>query len=147
MSHQEYCHLCAKEDGEVLYVALKWYVVLVRDGHYPGFCRVVWNEHVKEMTDLSPADRQILMEAVWQVESIVREVMKPYKINLVSLGNMIPHLHWHVIPRYQTDVQFPGAIWARPQRDINVEELDEREALLPLLREALKTRLFGHGRD
>ena len=92
-------------------------MVLVDDAHYPGFCRVIWNAHVQEMTDLPAADRTLLMDAVWQVESALRETMAPDKINLASLGNMTPHLHWHVIPRFADDAHFPAPVWVQAQRD------------------------------
>src|SRR5660397_39569 len=94
------CELCKQDGGELLFRCDKWRIVLVDDPLYPGFCRVIWNEHVREMTDLVPTDRAELMRTVCKVEAIVREVMQPEKINLASLGNVVPHLHWHIIPRY-----------------------------------------------
>jgi diadenosine tetraphosphate (Ap4A) HIT family hydrolase len=91
-------------------------VILVGDPDYPGFCRVILNAHVKEMTDLSGAERQRLMAVVFAAEAAVREVMHPDKINLASLGNLVPHLHWHVIPRFADDRHFPDAVWAAARR-------------------------------
>jgi diadenosine tetraphosphate (Ap4A) HIT family hydrolase len=87
-------------------------VVLVNDNEFPGLTRVIWREHVREMTDLPPPDRDALMAAVWCIEQAQRQVLRPDKINLAELGNMVPHLHWHVIPRWETDSRFPDAIWA-----------------------------------
>src|SRR5215218_5796555 len=112
------CELCDQTGGEVLHHAEKLRVVLIDDAHYPGFCRVVWNEHVKEMTDLAPEDRVLLMDAVWRVEAAQRETMSPDKINVASLGNMTPHVHWHVIPRFADDAHFPGPVWAQQQREV-----------------------------
>jgi diadenosine tetraphosphate (Ap4A) HIT family hydrolase len=112
-------------------------VVLVDDASYPGFCRVIWNDHVKEMTDLPVADRSTLMAAVCKVESAVRAVMQPEKINLASLGNMTPHLHWHVIPRYVDDAHFPGPVWAEAQRQPSPATLEQRQVLLGALRSAV----------
>jgi diadenosine tetraphosphate (Ap4A) HIT family hydrolase len=53
---------------------------------------------------------------VFAVEAALREIAQPDKINLASLGNVVPHLHWHVIPRWADDVNFPDAIWAAPRR-------------------------------
>ena len=64
------------------------------------------------MTDLDGPDRALLMQAVWRVEAVMREVLQPTKINLASLGNVVPHLHWHVIPRWSDDSRFPQPIWA-----------------------------------
>jgi diadenosine tetraphosphate (Ap4A) HIT family hydrolase len=57
------------------------------------------------------------MEVVFAVEAAVRETMRPDKMNLASLGNMTPHVHWHVVPRFHDDRHFPNPIWAAPQRE------------------------------
>jgi diadenosine tetraphosphate (Ap4A) HIT family hydrolase len=131
------CELCAQTGGEVVFENARLRVVLVDDANYPGFCRVILREHVVEMTDLPPAERQSLMEMVWRVEQVVREVMQPDKINLAALGNVVPHLHWHVIPRYRDDVHFPAPVWAAAQREPDAGSLADRRALLPQLRECL----------
>ena len=109
------CELCDGDSGELIVRRDKWRVVRVHgaDGTaYPGFCRVIWNAHVKEMTDLSAADRKIFMDAVFTLETALRLALRPEKINLASLGNLTPHLHWHVIPRFLDDPAFPKPIWA-----------------------------------
>jgi diadenosine tetraphosphate (Ap4A) HIT family hydrolase len=131
------CELCARTGGEVIHHGEKFRVVLIDDEQYPGFCRVIWNEHVKEMTDLPASDRALFMNAVWQVEAAVREAMEPHKINIASLGNMTPHLHWHVIPRYIDDSHFPGPVWAQAQRTAAASDLATRAALLPSLRASI----------
>ncbi|CAN5221685.1 HIT family protein [soil metagenome] len=128
------CELCEQSGGEVLHRNEGFRVVLLSDADYPGFCRVVCNQHVKEMGDLSPADRNDMMTAVWKVEAALRDIMQPDKINLASLGNMTPHLHWHVIPRYVDDKHFPNPVWANPVRVATPESLAARSALLPELR-------------
>ena len=87
-------------------------VVLVGDADHPGFCRVILNAHKKEMTDLAEVERNRLMDTVYVVEKLLRELLQPEKINLASFGNMVPHLHWHVIPRYADDPHFPGSVWS-----------------------------------
>ena len=111
------CELCIAKGETLLWSGQHCRVILVADADYPGFCRVVWNDHIKEMTDLPKQMRAELMNTVFAVESAVREVMQPVKINLASLGNMTPHLHWHVVPRYIDDKHFPNPIWAAPLRN------------------------------
>jgi len=89
MAKEAPCELCLHPGGEVLYRDDNYRIVLVDDERYPGFCRVIWNAHVREMTDLSTAERAILIAAVWQVEEVAREVMQPDKINVASLGNVV----------------------------------------------------------
>ena len=136
------CELCDANLGDVIIASPQWRVILVDDPDYPGFCRVIWNAHVKEMTDLSDADKAILMQVVWQVEAAQREVLQPHKINLASFGNMVPHLHWHVIPRYTGDAHFPHPVWAAARTDnVDAAGLQARRALLPRLRETISSRL------
>lgn len=107
----EVCELCATAGGTVLWENAECRVVRVSDPHYPGFCRVISSEHVCEMTDLPPARRRALMDVVFAVERVVRDLYEPDKINLASFGNMTPHLHWHVIPRWRDDRHFPEPVW------------------------------------
>ncbi|OWY40803.1 HIT family protein [Xenophilus sp. AP218F] len=111
------CELCRQPAGELLHQDDKLWVLLVDEAGYPGFCRVIWKQHVKEMTDLAPAERQHLMDWVYRAEAALRAVMRPAKINLATLGNVVPHLHWHVIPRFEDDAHFPSPIWAAPRRE------------------------------
>lgn len=134
----EGCELCDQPGGEVLVQQPDFRVVLVDDKNYPGFCRVVWNSHVGEMTDLDPQQRDAVMQAVWKVEAAVREAMLPDKVNVASLGNMTPHVHWHVIPRYREDLHFPSPVWAQTQRWPDPAAVNARRALLSALREAIK---------
>lgn len=135
------CDLCNNIGGELLYQTELLRVVLVDDAHYPGFCRVIWQGHVKEMTDLAPPQRQALMHTVFAVEDCVQRVMQPDKINLASLGNMTPHVHWHVIPRYVDDAHFPQPVWGAQQRQPAPATLDQRRARLPALTQAIRAAL------
>lgn len=111
------CELCERDGGELLWRDPRCRVVYVDEPGYPGFCRVIWVAHVKEMSDLSDGDRAHCMRIVFAVESVLREVLRPEKINLASLGNLTPHLHWHVIPRFRDDPHFPNPIWGGRQRE------------------------------
>jgi len=135
------CDLCESDGGTLLFQGAGYRVVLVDDAVYPGFCRVIWNAHVKEMSDLDVADRAAVMMAVWEVEAALREVMQPQKINVASLGNMTPHVHWHVIPRYVDDAHFPSPVWAEAKRQSDPAQLAHRLALLPALSSAIVERL------
>lgn len=114
------CELCAEPGGALLWKDERCRVVRVdgADGEgYPGFCRVIWHNHVRELSDLSRDDRHHLLDVLTATERAVRLAVGPDKINLASLGNLTPHLHWHVIPRYRDDRHFPESVWGAPQRD------------------------------
>jgi len=112
-------------------------VIRAQEEGFPAFYRVVWNAHAAEFSDLDAADRQHCMDAVVVVERVLRERLAPAKINLAALGNMVPHLHWHVIARFDWDSHFPGAVWAPAQRPRNGEREAEVAARLPAIDTAL----------
>ncbi|MDW3688343.1 HIT family protein [Cupriavidus sp. CV2] len=131
------CPLCETDGGELVWRGERARVILVEHERFPGFCRVVWNGHVAEQTDLPEDDQAWLMRLVARVERAVRESMAPDKVNLAAFGNMVPHLHWHVIPRYRWDTHFPEAVWAPAQREPDVARLAGLVQRLPALRAAL----------
>lgn len=123
MTYDSACPLCAHAAEDVLWRDEGCRVILVDDADYPGFCRVIWHAHVAEMSDLAEDDQLHLAQVVLRAERAVRAVLRPHKINLASLGNQVPHLHWHVIPRFVDDPHFPDAIWAPRRRDRRADPL------------------------
>jgi len=55
---------------------------------------------------------------------------KPTKINLASLGNMVPHLHWHVIARFEGDARWPAPVWAPKNQWADDKEAPEGASFL-----------------
>ena len=131
------CELCDSAGGQPLWQDELCRVVLVEDRDYPGFCRVILNRHVSEMTDLDAATRQRLMRVVFAAEQALRQLMQPAKINLASFGNMVAHLHWHIIARFADDKHFPGSIWGEARRAGVLRPVD-RDALQRALRQLLQ---------
>ncbi|MFD0928881.1 HIT family protein [Methylophilus glucosoxydans] len=111
------CPLCQPTPYDLLWQDDFCRVVLLHDADYPAYCRVELIAHVKEMTDLPPAARARTMKVVFAVETALREVIQPDKINLASLGNKTPHMHWHVLPRFESDKHFPNSHWGSAMRD------------------------------
>jgi diadenosine tetraphosphate (Ap4A) HIT family hydrolase len=118
------CDLCkANLHGQLGAHEILWQddfcrIVLLNDADYPAYCRVELIAHIKEMTDLTPPDRARMMKVVFAVENAMREIIQPDKINLASLGNKTPHLHWHIIPRFKDDKHFPNSHWGEPRKDV-----------------------------
>jgi diadenosine tetraphosphate (Ap4A) HIT family hydrolase len=136
------CPLCDAPAGTVLWRDDFCRVVRADEPDHPGFLRVILNAHVKEMTDLPPAGREALMRVVFAAETALREVMAPDKVNLASLGNVVPHLHWHVIPRFGDDPHFPNPVWGEKQRETPHAAPTDLEAQLAAALESL----LGAGR-
>jgi diadenosine tetraphosphate (Ap4A) HIT family hydrolase len=135
------CPLCDADGGDVLWRDDFCRVVWVEDADYPGFCRVILSRHASEMSDLPTSDRLRLMETVFTVEAAVREIVRPDKINLASLGNVVPHLHWHVIPRWTEDACFPDAVWAPPRRQGSIANPMASKDIKARLRDKLSVLL------
>ncbi|MBI4754760.1 MAG: HIT family protein [Betaproteobacteria bacterium] len=140
------CELCREPGGEVVWQDGLVRVVRVSDALHPAYCRVIWQRHVREMSDLPAAERRHFMALVFAAEVALRRLVRPDKINLASLGNMTPHLHWHVVARFADDPHFPDAIWAaarRPPR--HAAAVPAREDLACAIAEALAEEQGGNG--
>jgi diadenosine tetraphosphate (Ap4A) HIT family hydrolase len=135
------CPLCREDGGELILRTPLLRIVRVNDPDYPGFCRVILNAHVRELTDLDAATLARVIAAVCAVEEAQRAVLAPEKINLASFGNQVPHLHWHVIPRDRDDAHFPQPIWGERQRATGRERIAARIGLLPRLAAEICSRI------
>lgn len=135
------CPLCAEDGGALIWRGERLRVIRAQEAGFPAFYRVVWNAHVAEFSDLSAAERAHCMESVTVVEQALREHLAPTKVNIAALGNMVPHLHWHVIGRFGWDSHFPSPVWAPAQRPSPAAQEDAVRALLPGLEAALRLRL------
>jgi len=134
------CPLCHPENEIVLWRDARCRIILAADPDYAGFCRVIWQEHVKEMTDLAETDRAHLMSVVFSAERALRDLLHPDKINLASLGNQVPHLHWHIIPRFIDDAHFPDPVWTTRRRAAKADATD-RTVLAGRLAQLLREKL------
>ena len=78
----------------------------------------------KEYKELSDIPFDIKMEMYGLIEDIeiaLREFYNPDKINIASFGNMLPHMHWHIIARFKNDPYFPKTTWEEPVRDFDLD--------------------------
>ena len=137
----ENCPLCATDGGALVWRGEKLRVIRAVEAGFPAFYRVVWNDHAAEFSELSATDRIVCMDAVALVERVLREQLAPTKINLAALGNMVAHLHWHVIARYDWDSHFPASVWAAAQRERDQEREAEIARQLPQVDEVLQKAL------
>ncbi len=88
-------------------------VLLMNDQHYPWVILVPRHADIREIFDLSTADQQTL----WQETNLVAQRMHDYyqanKMNVATLGNMVPQLHMHVIARHHHDPAWPSPVWGK----------------------------------
>ena len=138
------CVLCHEHAGVPVWQDAHWRVIRAEDADFPAFYRVVARHHVGEFSALLAPERHRCMDLVCTIERVLIEQLHPTKINLAALGNMVPHLHWHVIARFEWDSHFPQAVWGLRQREVpggaqgrlscSIEDLDA------LVVEALQAR-------
>ena len=129
------CPMCRKwqDDADLQVAELDYcYVVLNRDQFFTGYCFVFAKAHVTELFHLDVATRQGVIEEVNRVAAVLSRVFKPTKINYELLGNMVPHMHWHLVPRFSDDPLWPKPIWSEPhaEKHLAPEEYTERIATI-----------------
>ena len=84
---------------------------LLEDQFFPGWTVVVFKRHATELFHLAPTERIQLMEEVSRIAKILTQVYEAKKINYELLGNQLPHIHWHVIPRLASDPAPLEPVW------------------------------------
>jgi len=92
--------------------AESWFVV---GDHqlFPGYGLVLAKNHVREMHDLPAPRQRALFDELMLATSAIARAFKPWKMNHASYGNMEPHVHWHIFPRYADDPQKESPVWVR----------------------------------
>ena len=120
------------------------YVILGDQQFYRGYCILFAKLHVTELY-LMPADAaRLLFDETRLTAEAIAAVVKPRKMNYECLGNSVPHVHWHLVPRQasEADELKRGPIWLRPesQRKVALGE-DDRRALIGVIRKELAVRL------
>jgi diadenosine tetraphosphate (Ap4A) HIT family hydrolase len=117
------CSMCGKwqDDADLRVAELDHcYVLLNRDQFFPGYCFVFTKEHVTELFHLERPLRAAVMEEVTAVAAALYKAFLPAKINYELLGNMVPHMHWHLVPRFATDPLWPRPIWSEPHEPVHL---------------------------
>jgi len=115
-----------------------WY--LPHNQTYRGHGVLVFDpRHATQLDELTMAEWQAYAADLHRVVSSIAAVCKPEHMNVESLGNLQPHVHWHVIPRYKNDGRWGQPIWAP---DVNLQPdrrlaADDRARLLEALRATL----------
>lgn len=135
------CPLCDAAGGRVLLQSERWRLVHAEEAGFPAFYRVVWEDHVREFSQLPSAQRVECMEVVATVEAAMLRHLQPLKVNVASLGNAVPHLHWHVIARFDWDSHFPAPVWAAAQRGAEAQRVLALADRLPAFERELLSAL------
>ncbi|MCM0080363.1 HIT family protein [Geomonas sp. Red32] len=124
------CVICTKwqEEPEQRIIELDQTLVsLNRDQFFPGYCFVYTKEHVTELFHLEEAVRNQVMAEVTAVAKALYSAFSPDKINYELLGNMVPHMHWHLVPRRAGDPLWPRPHWCEPHSELILTDQQYRE--------------------
>ncbi len=109
-------------------------VLLMNDRRFPWLILVPERESVREIYELPPADRAVLIEEIAQASDALTRLCRPDKLNVGALGNVVPQLHIHVVARFSTDAAWPGPVWGsgltEPYSDAETKEVQDRLAAL-----------------
>jgi len=109
------CPLCNSKNENIIYKNELFRVILVDD--IPAFTRIILNRHIAEFSDLNLEESLEISKAIYKIEKSMLKHIKPDKVNIASLGNYVPHLHIHIIPRYKNDSWYPDSIWSEKKRE------------------------------
>ncbi|MEM7283203.1 MAG: HIT domain-containing protein [Pseudomonadota bacterium] len=110
---------------------------------YRGHCILVSTpEHVTRIDQLTREQWRSLSSDIWQVQKALSTVFEPDHVNVASIGQLVPHLHWHIVPRYTDDPRWGAPIWMTRPEDMPIQRLSsvEYEDRKLIIREAIYQR-------
>jgi diadenosine tetraphosphate (Ap4A) HIT family hydrolase len=115
---------------------------LAREQTYRGACALIFDpRHVVRIDELTREEWLALANDIWMAERAIYRAFEPDHVNIECLGMAVPHLHWHIIPRYKDDGRFGGPIWMTTREEMTRTRLEEPEyeRLVETIVAALKT--------
>lgn len=133
------CPMCSRWQAEPeLRIAEfeRCYVLLNRDQFFPGYTLVFSKRHVTELFHLEADVRHQVIDEVNLVAAALATAFAPTKLNYELLGNMVPHMHWHLVPRFASDPLWPRPIWSELHSEVHLEPAGYAERIA-LIRQAL----------
>ena len=134
------CPMCRRwdADSDLRIIELPHsYVILNRDQYFPGYTLLFTKSHVTELFHLDRDVRTALMEEISLVAGALYTIYTPDKINYELLGNMVPHIHWHIVPRFSSEPLWPRPIWAEPHGELLLSP-DEYRQRIEIIRSTLQ---------
>ncbi|MDQ3815594.1 MAG: HIT family protein, partial [Armatimonadota bacterium] len=116
--HQENCEICQKleqcragQHPGLIAELETGFAVLGDSQFFRGYCLLLCKTPATELDELPAATRLKYLEEMALLAQAVRTVVQPHKLNYECLGNLVPHLHWHVFPRYADEAHPEKPVW------------------------------------
>ncbi len=145
---EEKCMYCQAEDERRLELMTKVAKLQVstlhfyREQSYPGRCVLVHGEHVQKLTDLTPEAYAVFFADVARAAQALTELYHPDKINYLVLGDLCPHLHIHLVPKFEGRTDWGGIFQMMPEPRRYLEEAQE-QVEIQRIREKLEEMANG----
>ncbi len=116
--------------------------------YYQGYCILISRTHATELFQLAADERRAFLDEMCHLAEAIASCFRPHKLNYELLGNQVPHLHWHLFPRAQSDADAQQPVWLalhRAEHDAAERQrlqqgLLDRATTVQLLRNQLQTR-------
>jgi diadenosine tetraphosphate (Ap4A) HIT family hydrolase len=146
------CLLCDKlkklPDDELVWQFPHSVALLGPWQYHTGYCVLIARTHATELHHLPADERSAFLEEMVMLSGAIDAAFKPCKMNCESLGNQVPHLHWHLFPRRADDPELLKPVWLAFDRAEHDEPEKQRlqNAALPCAEiiARLRTTLTGN---
>jgi len=126
----ESCFYCEKNEKlksiMIKIKELRWSIVyLNRNQLYPGRCIVACKEHKKEYFELSPEENAGFFAEVSLIARVIQHIFSPDKINYATYGDLVPHAHFHIVPKYKNKPHWGSPFQDEPKVTLSDIQYDE----------------------
>jgi diadenosine tetraphosphate (Ap4A) HIT family hydrolase len=115
-------------------------LLMMNDSQYPWFILVPRRPEITEIYQLTEEDRQMLLAESCALAETLQAIYQPDKLNIATIGNLVPQLHVHHVARYQADKSWPAPVWGKLPALAYTQQ--QAEFQISRLREALAGRLL-----
>lgn len=146
------CGICAlieraaARTGDFIAELPRSWLILGNAQFYRGYCVLLAKRHASEIHLMPRGEAHELLDEMLAVGKALTAAVHPLKLNYECLGNLEPHVHWHVFPRFADDPMHLAPIWVRPEPERTIAlSTDDRNALINSIRGEL-ARLLPAGR-
>lgn len=127
----------SNDEWQIVAVLSAASLYLSRNQTYRGHCLLILDlKHATRPEQLSAQEWAAFCSDLHQATVAINKTVRPDHVNVAALGNLIPHLHWHIVPRYRADPRWGGPIWSADMPDTRLTAAEQRE-LINDLRSAL----------
>jgi diadenosine tetraphosphate (Ap4A) HIT family hydrolase len=111
-------------------------LLLMNDSNYPWLILVPRVDGMRDLVDLNEADQKELLREINLASHALKNLHQVEKLNIASLGNMVPQLHVHIVARFKTDPAWPKPVWGQ----VAAKPYDDPQPILQKLKSALSTQ-------